>query len=166
MSHHFNRILAAALLVWCWALFDVQARGAAQTRPPVVIIVSAVTGGGDISLGKLRAAFESRPTDYRGVRLIPFNLPLGNPARTLMDRVVLGLAPDRVGAFWIDQRIRSGANAPRSVHTPEMVLRVAASMRGVISYVRMDPKALPAGLEALSIDGRRPTDSAYPLAGH
>jgi len=130
-----------------------------------VIVVPAVTGGGDISMSKLRAAFESQPTDYRGVRLIPFNLPLGNAARTLMDRVVLGLAPNRVGAFWIDQRIRSGMTAPRSVSSPAIILRVTASMCGVIGYVQMDPKALPAGIEALSIDGKRPNDAGYPLAG-
>ena len=164
MSHHRHRIVAAALLVCC-SLLEPPARGDAQTRHPVVIVVSSVTGGGDISLSKLRAAFESQPTDYRGMRLIPFNLPLGNSARTLMDRVVLGIAPDRVGAFWIDQRIRSGTSAPRSVNSAEMVLRVTASMRGVIGYVEMDPKALPTGIQALSIDGKRPGDPGYPLDG-
>ena len=165
MNHHRHHIVVAVLLACYSGLFDLHTRSAAQTPTPVLFVVSTVTGGGDIKMSELRAAFESQPTHHRGMRLIPLNLPLGHPARTLVDRVVLGLAPDRVGAFWIDQRIRSGTTPPRSINTPEMVLRVAASMRGIIGYVQTDPKTLPAGVEALSIDGKRPNDADYALAG-
>jgi hypothetical protein len=165
MRSYTARSVVVALL-FCAAMLRQAPHGQAQARPPLLVIVSTATatGGGDISLSKLRSAFESQPTDYRGVRLIPFNLPVGNSARALIDRAVLGLAPERVGAFWIDQKIRSGISSPRTVSSPEMLLRVVASMRGVIGYAELNPSAVPTGIQVLTVDGKRAQDPGYPLA--
>ena len=135
----------------------------AQRAHPVLVIVGASLTATDIGVGKLRTVFQSQAADLNGVRLIPFNLPVGTPARQIVDKAVLGLGPDRVGSFWVDQRVRSGLNPPRTISTPEMLMRVVASMRGAISYVQMNPTAVPAGLRVLTVDGKGPTDSAYLL---
>ena len=153
----------AAALICLGTLAYVSSRAQTQEQPPILVLVSAATGGGDISLGALRSAYESQPTPHRGLRLIPFNLAIGDSIRVRFDRVVLGLAAEQVGAFWIDQRIRSGLAAPRTVPTRDMMLRVIASLKGVIGYMAMSPNSVPSGILALTIDGKAPSDPGYPL---
>jgi hypothetical protein len=148
----------------CAALLVDWPRTSAQTQPPVVFVISKSIGGEDISLATLRRAYANQGTEYRGVRLIPFNLALGSTARTRVDRVLLGLSPDQVGAFWIDQRVRSGVVPPRTIQSQEMLLRVVASMRGVIGYVELPVQRLPREVQALTIDGQSPQDPEYPGA--
>lgn len=137
----------------------------AQARPPLLVIVSSALGGSEIGLGTLRSAFQGNSTDLNGKRLIPFNQAPGSPERVRFDQVVLGLGPDQVARFWIDQRVRNGLQAPRTLQSPELALRLAASVPGIISYFAGQPSAVPKGLTALKIDGKAPTDSGYPLKG-
>lgn len=69
-----------------------------------------------------------------GRRILPFNLPPRSVDRERFDRAVLRLAPDDVARFWIDRRIRGGAPPPRQVPTPELAVRVVASIREAIAY--------------------------------
>jgi hypothetical protein len=80
-----------------------------------------------------------------------------------MATVLLHLSGDRVGAFWIDQKIRTGISPPRSLATHDMLLRVIASLKGAIGYAQMDPRAMPLGLVALTVEGKSAADPAYPL---
>jgi hypothetical protein len=162
MSQRRARSIVAALVL-LGALIYVSSRAQTQAPFPVLVLVSAATGAGDISLGVLRSAFENQPTEYRGNRLLPFNLPPGDPARVLFDKVVLRLAADRIGAYWIDQKIRTGMSPPRSVNSHDMLLRVIASLKGAIGYAQMNPHAVPLGIVALTVEGKSPTDPAYPL---
>jgi hypothetical protein len=108
--------------------------------------------------------FEGYKTEFNGKRLIPFNQESGSQARERFDRLVLGLTPAQVGQFWVDQRVRGGTQAPRALASPELTLRVVASLPSSIGYVALDPNAVPAGLKALSIDGKRAIDGDYPFA--
>ncbi len=163
MRHPRARSIFAAFVL-LGALGHFVPRAETQVHQALLVLVSTETGGGDISLGTLRNAYESQPTEHRGTRLIPFNLTIGIPARIQFDRAVLRVAPDRIGAFWIDQKIRFGSSPPRSISTLDMLLRVLVSLKGSIGYAHMAPNAVPAGLVALTVDGKPPTDPAYPLA--
>ena len=155
-------ILAVALLLF-WSAGQATHRADAQPKPPVLILVAASMGGTDISLTTLRGAYENQTTIYRGSRLIPLNLPTGTPARQIVDRVLLSLTPDRVGTFWIDQKIRHGIEAPRSTPSPEMMVRAVGSLKGLIGYVQMNPSAIPSAVTVLTVDGKKPSDPAYAL---
>ena len=157
-----TRTLSVALVLLVLWTYAYDPAGAQQPQPLLVIVGATVTAT-DIGLGKLRSAFQSQPTDLGGVRLIPFNQPIGERTRQLFDKSVLGLGPDRVGAFWVDQRVRFSLVAPRAIPTPETILRVVASMRGAIGYVQMNPSQVPSGVRVLTVDGERPTATAYPL---
>ncbi len=114
----------------------------------------------DISRANLRRLFLGEPTSGPGGKLIPLNQPPGASARTQFDRVVLGLEPDDMARFWIDQRIRGQGGAPRAV-PPAMLVRVVPQLGGTIGYVRANEVA--PGLKALTIDGKRPGDADYLL---
>ncbi|HKP57581.1 MAG TPA: hypothetical protein VJV78_12710 [Polyangiales bacterium] len=138
-----------------------QAQGGGQ---PTLVVVATAMGISDIDLGALRRVFEGYATEYRGVRLIAFNQNVGTPARTSFDRAVLGLGPDQVGRFWMDQKIRQASQPPRVIPSPELVVRVVVSLRGGVGYLIGAPKDLPKGVRHLSINGKAPTDPGYPLS--
>lgn len=156
-------LLALALLAT--ALVEPPpSRTQAQPSQQMLVIVANTMGTSDIDLGTLRRLFEGYPTEYRGTRLIAFNQSLGTPARTSFDRAVLGLGPDQVGRFWMDQRIRQASQPPRVIPSPELVVRVVVSLRGGVGYLIGAPKDLPKGVRNLSINGKGPTDPGYPLS--
>jgi hypothetical protein len=77
---------------------------------------------------------------------------------------LLGLASDRVGAYWIDQRVRFGKTPPRVIASPELVMRVVASLKGAIGYVEMNPGSVPSALTVLKVEDKAPTDPGYAFA--
>lgn len=161
MTRTFVHLLAAfALLFAC--LTPVSESAHAATGHTLLVIVGNATGMADISLATLRSAFQSEPaTTPSGKRLVPFNHMVGSPERTLFDRTVLGLEPDEVGRFWIKRRIRDEGLSPRTLPTPDLAVRVVASLPGAITYV--SAKTATNGVRVLRVDGKLPTDPGYPL---
>ena len=80
----------------------------------------------------------SRRTWPDGQAITAFNLPANDPLRVAFDRAVVGMGPDEVGRFWVDQRIRGGAKPPRQIDDPKLMLRIVAHMPGAIGYVPSD----------------------------
>ena len=137
----------------------------AQPRPAarLLVLMAAAAGVTDIEQSTLRRAFESNPTEVKGIRLIPFNHNVGHPARIELDRSLLGLEPSQVGRYWTDRKIRDMVLPPRTIPSVELLLRVLVSLRGAIGYAELDPSAVPPGVRALAIDGKKPSDPSYPL---
>ena len=138
-------------------------RALAQAAQPVLVVVSAALGAHDISLAKLRQVFEGTATELNGKRLIPFNLMVGTTARAVLDKALFGLTQERIPYYWIDRKVREGIDAPRVLPSREMALRVAASLKGAITYVDAAPSVVPTTLRVLSIDGIEPASADYPL---
>lgn len=151
------------LLLLGVALMPLRPHVRAQAQRPLLVIVASDTGFTDISAASLRRAFEAYPTEYRsGKRLLPINHPVGSGERTRFDRTVLGLSPDEVGLYWVDQRIRGSAQPPRTLASAELAVRVVASFPGAITYT--DASLLRPDLKVLTIDGKSPTDRDYLLS--
>lgn len=68
------------------------------------------------------------------------------------------LHPER---HWIDRKIRQGTDAPRSLPSAELAMRVVASLEGAIGYLETNPNSVPSALSVLAVDGKRPTDQDY-----
>jgi hypothetical protein len=83
-----------------------------------------------------------------GTRVLPFNYPAGHPLRVDFDRLVLGFDPNETARYWIDARIRAGGEAPRSLGTPSLAMRVVSQLRGSIAYVPADEST--AGLRVVA----------------
>lgn len=63
------------------------------------------------------------------------NLPPDNPVRQEFDLVVLGMRPDDVERFWLDNKIRSGIGSPRKLSGPDSVVRYVSGDEAGIGYV-------------------------------
>jgi hypothetical protein len=165
------RVLAVVALAAAFWLGGGRAPSAAPPAPapasatsagPLLVVVGAQNPLRDISRKTLRRAYLGEPTDEQGVRLVALNQPPGSPARVSFDRTLLGLEPDAVARFWIDQRIRGQGTAPRAIPNVALLLRVLAQLPGGISYVRRaDLPANAPGVKVLTIDGKKPGDAGY-----
>jgi hypothetical protein len=132
----------------------------AQGQRPLLVVVASMAGIADISSAMLRRAFQGYPAEYRsGKRFLPLNHPIGTTERTRFDRAVLGLGPDEIGRFWVDQRIRGAALPPRTLASADLAVRVVASFPGAITYT--DPGLVVAGVKVLTIDGKTDSDPDY-----
>jgi len=156
-----RRVLTAAVL----AVGLLLAAGAAAPPPStteLVVVVGAGSALRDISRRALRRAYLGDVTEERGVRLVPLNQPPGAPARVTFDRALLGLDPDAIARFWIDQRIRGQGSAPRAIPTVPLLLRVLAQLPGGISYLRRsDLPANASGVRVITVDGKKLGDAGY-----
>jgi hypothetical protein len=151
-----------ALSLLAAALSPITAQRAHATGKALVVIVAANLGVKDVSTAALRRIFQGLATDFEGgKRYIPLNLATGTAARVHFDRAVLGLEPTQVGAFWIDRRIRDESPPPRTIPSPELALRIVASLPGAITYVY--PELLNATVRVLTVEGKGPGQPGYLL---
>jgi hypothetical protein len=151
--------LQASVALVAPALRSEPALAAPHVLVPVVARSSPMR---DISLGTLRRVFRSEHvTDPDGVRLVGFNHPSGSRARELFDRVVLGMDPDQVARYWVDQRIRGGARPPRTVATVALLRAVIDSYPGAVGYLTLED--LDASVRSLTINGVGSDSPQYPL---
>ena len=135
----------------------------AATGSPLVVIVPAGSPLSNLPFDRLKALFFGDVVEVSGIgRLVPFNQPANVPDRVAFDRAVLGLEPAAMASYWVDRRVRGGGSPPRTGDV-SILQRLVLRFPGAISYVRADQ--LIAGVRALRLDGKLPTDSGYPLAG-
>jgi hypothetical protein len=113
-----------------------------------------------LSMDKLRRIFLASPTDDdQGHRFVPINHSRSSGAREIFDRRVLGMDPDEIARFWIDQRLR-GKKPPQSVSSIAMLKRALEELPGTISYL---PLGAVESLHVVAIEGRLPSDGGYPI---
>jgi len=125
------------------------AAGVAMAQTPakgpleLAVIVHPGVPARALNKAQLESIFTSaRRTWEDGKSVIAFSYSPGSEVRQTFDRAVLGLNPDQVGRFWIDQRIRGNARPPRQVPDPSLVARLVVQMPGSIGFlpVAMVPK--------------------------
>jgi hypothetical protein len=133
----------------------------AQGAVVLNIVTAKANAIRDISIPELRQLYRGRHIPVAGLKVIPFNHPIGTFDRSGFDRVLFGMTPDEVGRFWIDQRIRGGDSPPRTIDSVSLLLRVVAALEGAVGYVREGFSS--ADLKVVTIDGRMPGDARYPL---
>jgi hypothetical protein len=115
-----------------------------------------------MALGTLRRIFLGESVDNAaGQRYVCFNHPPLTRPRSVFDQVVLGMNPDEVARYWVDQRIRFGAKPPRVVSNIPLLRQVVARLPGAISYLTQTD--LDSSVRPLSIDGLGPDSPRYPL---
>jgi len=73
-----------------------------------------------------------------GSPVVALNYPAGAGLRVAFDRAVLGMGPDRVGEFWVDQLVRARARPPRKLPNARLMLRVVAQLKGSVGYVPVE----------------------------
>jgi hypothetical protein len=153
-----NRLAAALAILGGAVLLGGAAPPLRAADSPLIVVVASVSPMQDISHGNLRRLFLGEPTSGPGGKLLPLNQSPGTAIRNQFDRVVLGLEPDDVARFWIDQRIRGQAGAPRAIPAA-MLIRVVPQLPGAMGYLRA--QELGAGMKAITIDGKKAGQAGY-----
>ena len=154
-----RNIGVSILITLCLARPATPAARAASE--PLLLVVGLAFPVTDVSLTDVKSVFRGRVVTLGGRRLIPINHPPGTGMREAFDLTVLGLRPAEVSRFWVDQRIRDAGRPPTSVPTPEMAIRVAATLPGAITYGSKD--MLNPKVKILTVDGKLPGTAGYPL---
>jgi len=135
----------------------------ASDRVLLAVVVAQGSSVRDLSLTELRRIFANEgDSNSSGERYVPFNHPPHTTDRMAFDKIVLGMSPDEVSQFWIERKIRGLSGPPRSVDSLSLLLRLIARLPGAISYAR--PARLTGDVRAIRINGKLPSDPAYPLA--
>jgi hypothetical protein len=136
----------------------------AAGEAPLVVVVNTDSKLADMSLSTLRAIFSGELVrDPDGARIVPFNDQPGGPARVAFDRLVLRMAPDEIGRFWIDRRIRGQGSPPRAVVPVGLRQQVVARFKEAITYARANEVLSIAKI--LRVDGKSHLAKDYPLLG-
>lgn len=135
----------------------------ARPSADLVVIVSDQVALTDLSLVTLRRIYtQGKVSISSQAQLIPINAAPHSPERVHFDRIVLGMEPEAVGRYWIDQKIRGAALPPKSVGSRALAVKIAERVQGAITYVVNGP--LPPGTHVVTIEGKRPGDAGYVLA--
>ncbi len=157
MQPHSRRLWLGAAGALCLTPRSAWADGNVRLQ----LITSKSNAIRDVTIADLRQAYRGKQVTVGGVRLIPFNHPPGSPDRVAFDRIILGMSPEEVGRYWVDQKIRGGDSPPRTIDSVALLVRVVGVLNGAFAYVRegfTSPE-----LKAVSIEGRFPDDPRYPL---
>jgi len=152
--------LAIACLVIGLCLFGTRRHARAQTRR-LVVVVAKGSPIKAMTRAELRRCFTSEPMAAGGKPVIPFNAPPNSAERTAFDYFLFGMAPDQIGRFWVDRKVRGQSTAPRSLPSLAYAARVAAKFPGAITYLFEDQ--LTSDIQPVAIDGVAYTDRRYPL---
>jgi len=155
-------IVSFAFLLLC-LLPSAERSAKASDHVILAVVVAQRSSVQDLSMIELRRIFTSEGgDDSSGQRYVPFNHPAHTTDRVAFDKVVLGMSADEVSQFWIERKIRGLSGPPRSVDSLSILLRVIARLPGAIGYAR--PAQLTGDVRAIRIDGKLPSNPAYPLA--
>jgi hypothetical protein len=150
--------MAAGLLAI--TLPRVAAQGNIDPSGNLVVIVSAQNKARALSYAVVRSIFMGVPTyTPAGAPYVPLTQAPQTPVRVAFDEQFLGLDPDAVGRYWVDQRIRARATPPRTIPSVDTLRRVVATLPEAISYVRADE--LRPGVVPVAIDGIDFRDPGY-----
>jgi len=164
LRHRFTVKDVLALLAVGLALAGAltgQPRPADAADVPLAVIVGEASPLTNVSKSTLRRAFLSEPTVEAGVKLLPLNQNPGSAERSRFDSAILGLQPDDMSRFWIDQRIRGQGSPPRAIPSVALLGKLLAHLPGAISYVKATE--IPASVKVLTVDGRKPGQPGYAL---
>jgi ABC-type phosphate transport system substrate-binding protein len=128
---------ACALFVVALLALPLAPPSARAENDEIVVVVNKANPASVLSRDELRPIFQTVKTEWSdGTKAVPINLPDDDPVRQRFDEAVLGLDPDRVSRYWIDRKVRGGERPPQRVSSESAVLRVVASSRGGVGYVR------------------------------
>lgn len=147
-----------ALILWC------DASVAQTARQRLVVIVSPEQTFTDISFADLRAIYLGDITRWpTRHRIVPVVLTPQSSEGQLFIKRVVGMAELDYGQHWIGMVFRGEvASAPLVAPSSEAAKRFVASHANAIAVIA--PAPIDKTVRLLSVDGKLPDASDYPLA--
>lgn len=154
MKHRTALLLVAAL--------GSPAIAAAQLaeREPIAVVVHPANSLGELSVADLRRFYLGETASFpdgQRVALLEYT-----PERTRFYRLVLGMTPAEVQQHWTQIVFRGeDASPPKAVPDPAGLRRFVAEHRDALAFLPLS--GVDSTVSVVSINGRPPTDSDYPL---
>lgn len=126
---------------WQWVVAAVVAVAVAfpstawSAAPDIAVIVHPSNPTTVLSVHEIEAIFTSSRRRWNdGQSIVPFHYEPNDPLRIPFDKAVLGMDPQEVARFWIDQRIRGLPGPPRRIGSAALLVRVVERMPVAIGY--------------------------------
>lgn len=142
--------------------WHVEGAHAAAGKAALALVTQKTSSLDGLTLREVKRLYLGEHLDTPdGKKLVPLNQAARSPERGEFERLVLNMAPDEVGRFWIDRKIRGQSGPPRAVSSLDLLRRAAASMPGAVVYLK--PSEVGAELKVLRVEGKRPGEPGYPL---
>ncbi len=111
----------------------------ADERSGVLVVIVNASNAARPTASEIGDIYLRRTAQWgTGDRIVPLNAPPDSERRQQFDRIVLGMTPEEVARFWLDQRIRGRAAAPRDVADVHLAVRLVTKLPGAIAYVPAD----------------------------
>jgi hypothetical protein len=153
-------LVSVLVFLTSMSIVSAPVRGAEEA---LIIVAGPAFPATDVSYASLKSAFRGQRISIGGKVIIPINHPLETPLRVRFDRIALGLEPQAVGGFWIDQRIRDQGRPPTTASTPELALKIVAVLAGAVTYTTKSALTGRSPVKVLTIDGASAGQLGYPL---
>jgi hypothetical protein len=157
-----RRITLLTAVLFCILFPATPPAGAA--RIPIAVIVHEQVPVDGLSLSELRRIFlGERQLWARGLTVTLLMPPHGSPERKVLLRQIYKQRTEiQYQHHWINKLFGDGAQiTPKITGSPEMSASLAREIPGAIALVRAN--RIPEGVKILSIDGKLPGESDYPL---
>lgn len=108
----------------------------AEEPADLVVIVHPSSPVRVLSANDLRAVFTRVLRDWPDrTPVSAINFAPSVPERAVFDRVVLGMDPDDVAQFWVDQMIRGDSPPPRQLSSAAAIVDLVSRTPGAIGYI-------------------------------
>jgi hypothetical protein len=138
-----------------------------EATEPLAIITASNSQRTEITELALRRIYLGKLTRLDGVRVEPWHLPPGTPARRAFSLAILGQSEEALDRYWLEQALTGGRLPPREVASVEELIAIVSRRAGALGYA---PLGAVSGARALRIlrvvrGGRAlaPTDADYPI---
>lgn len=135
----------------------------AAAASPVAIVVSADVPVDSLSFREVRSLFLGERQFWNPqLRVVLLMRAPVAPERDVVLRTIYEMSEAQFRQYWISKVFRADVSSgPKIVYSTEMAGELVTAIPGAVAFV--DATQIPKGLKVLKIDGKLPTDKAYPL---
>jgi hypothetical protein len=136
---------------------------AAAAATPVAIVVSPDVPVDDLSFSEVRKLFLGERQFWNPkLRVVLLMRAPVAPERNVVLRTIYQMSEAQFRQYWISKVFRADVSSgPKIVYSNEMASELVNAIPGAVAFV--DASQVPKGLKVLKIDGKMPSDKAYPL---
>ena len=130
---------------------------------PIAVVVNPDVPVDKVSFSELRNLFlGDRQFWNPGLRVVLLMRAPGSQDRDIVLKTIYQMSEAQFRQYWISKVFRADvASGPKTIYSSEMAGELLSAIPGAVAFV--DAAQIPKGLKVLKIDGKLPTDKAYPI---
>jgi len=130
---------------------------------PLAIVVGPDLPVDDLSFTEVRKLFLGERQFWNPkLRVVLLMRAPVSPERDVVLRTIYQMSEAQFRQYWISKVFRADVSSgPKIVYSTDMASDLVSAIPGAVAFV--DAAQIPKGLKVLKIDGKLPSDKAYPL---